>query len=541
MAIIQFLKCNDIHHIFGVSGANIEELLIAADQDGEIKIVLAKDESSSVAMAQAYYLKTNRPGVIFSTSGGGAFNLISPLVESLESEIPLMALVGQTDQSLEGKGGFQDSSGISSRVNAKDLFSQVTLSCAKPDGPIDTIKTLNKLFTLAQKERGPCVLLLKKNLLSKKLLCLPKIEATPVVDKVNAIEQGNITFLLNALEDCVQPPLIILGELNKSLKESFAFKKFIEYTGGHVAVTPEGKGSFDNYSPRFLGVCGVMGHTEVKRFLETTELVITIGTRMPYLARYQIEDLLLRKKVININTSTSFLESKSMTTISTLNESFFNNVVEKIELGTHSISALTDFTVQDNELVHDETSFSSQAILGTLNKYIDRDADIFVDAGNTGANVVHHLKVSGKGLFSMALSMGGMGHTFGAAIGSCFLSNNRTYVFSGDGSFYMKGMEIHTAVEHNLPITYFIFNNNSHGMCHVREEVFYRANTGTNVFKKTMIGAGMNEMYPGLTAYEVNSIEELKQTLKKSTNKNGPILFSLNIDHNEVPPFSTFQ
>ena len=75
--------------------------------------------------------------------------------------------------------------------------------------------------------------------------------------------------------------------------------------------------------------------------------------------------------------------------------------------------------------------------------------------------------------------MGGMGYSFGAGIGMAFgraMSNGpsrRTVVIAGDGAFFMHGMEVHTAVQYQLPVTFVLFNNNAHAMCVTREQLFY--------------------------------------------------------------------
>ena len=71
--------------------------------------------------------------------------------------------------------------------------------------------------------------------------------------------------------------------------------------------------------------------------------------------------------------------------------------------------------------------------------------------------------------------MGGMGYSFGAGIGMAFAQayGRRTVVIAGDGSFFMHGMEIHTALQYRLPVTFVLFNNNAHAMCVTREQLFY--------------------------------------------------------------------
>ena len=59
------------------------------------------------------------------------------------------------------------------------------------------------------------------------------------------------------------------------------------------------------------------------------------------------------------------------------------------------------------------------------------------------------------------------------------LGGRRTVIVAGDGAFFMHGMEIHTAIQHRLPVTFVLFNNNAHAMCVTREQLFYEGITAT--------------------------------------------------------------
>ena len=41
----------------------------------------------------------------------------------------------------------------------------------------------------------------------------------------------------------------------------------------------------------------------------------------------------------------------------------------------------------------------------------------------------------------------------------------------GDGAFAMHGLEVHTAVEYDLPIIYIVINNGAHGMVYNGEKL----------------------------------------------------------------------
>ena len=136
-------------------------------------------------------------------------------------------------------------------------------------------------------------------------------------------------------------------------------------------------------------------------------------------------------------------------------------------------------------------------------------ADVVVDAGNIGASAIHYLPVRRDGRFIVALGMGGMGYSFGAGVGMAFGRRRRTVVIAGDGSFFMHGMEIHTAVQYQLPVTFLLFDNHAHAMCVTREQLFYDDLYSYNRFGPSRLGAGLATMFPGLQAVDVDDISEL--------------------------------
>ena len=100
-----------ISHVFGVSGANIEDLYYSINNRGSPTIVLAKNEYNAASMAMGYYLSTKTISVVMTTSGPGILNTIPILAESFTTKIPLVVITGTIPVALEGQGAFQDTSG----------------------------------------------------------------------------------------------------------------------------------------------------------------------------------------------------------------------------------------------------------------------------------------------------------------------------------------------------------------------------------------------------------------------------------------------
>ena len=108
-----------VRHVFGVGGANIEDMFAAVQRRRPaLQAVLGKHEHAAGTAADAYARISGGPGVVMVTSGGGAMNLVHALAEARASRVPLLAIVGEPPSDLQGRGAFQDTSGQGGAVDA---------------------------------------------------------------------------------------------------------------------------------------------------------------------------------------------------------------------------------------------------------------------------------------------------------------------------------------------------------------------------------------------------------------------------------------
>ena len=133
--------------------------------------------------------------------------------------------------------------------------------------------------------------------------------------------------------------------------------------------------------------------------------------------------------------------------------------------------------------------------------------DVVVDAGNTGAAAIHHLPVAARRPVRRGTRHGRHGlqlrrrDRHGVRRRA---SRGSTVVIAGDGAFFMHGMELHTAIQYRLPVTFVLFNNNAHAMCVTREQLFYDDLYSYNRFRPSRLGAGLAAMFPGLPSVDVD-------------------------------------
>jgi acetolactate synthase-1/2/3 large subunit len=104
--IVAHLAANGVDYIFGVDGANIEDLYNAAFFRDDITAVLAKHEFSAATMADGYSRSGAGLGVVAATSGGGCLNTVPGLGRPSRAGADAGADRPTVDP-LDGRGSFR--------------------------------------------------------------------------------------------------------------------------------------------------------------------------------------------------------------------------------------------------------------------------------------------------------------------------------------------------------------------------------------------------------------------------------------------------
>src|SRR5262245_42601155 len=169
-ALVTTLRDWGLEYLFGVSGANIEHLHDAVHRlgGGRFRSVCAKSEVGAAFMADCRARVHRTLGVCCSTSGGGMMNLAVGVAEAFAESVPMLAIVGQPPTRLEGRGAFQDSSGIGRTVNADRLWAAISKYQARITDPAQFWRCLDSAVTAAMSGRpGPSVLLIPRDLFDR--------------------------------------------------------------------------------------------------------------------------------------------------------------------------------------------------------------------------------------------------------------------------------------------------------------------------------------------------------------------------------------
>ncbi|MGX1805001.1 thiamine pyrophosphate-binding protein [Nocardia sp. NPDC055321] len=576
--LVRAISTLGVRHLFGVGGANIEDLYDAAhDHRRLLTAVVAKHEFAAATMADGYARSTSGLGVVAATSGGGAMNLLPGLAESFASRVPVLALIGQPPTVLEGKGAFQDTSGRAGAIDAVRLFTPVSHYCARVDAAADLPAHLTRAVLAARGDDpdtgghggGPAILLLPKDIQQADLLA-PEFTPPPRPHRPPAASLHRVADTVRTARELGRV-LIIAGAQVARDDARAELAELAAVLGAAVAVAPDAIDVYHHTDPGFCGLVGSMGHPGTRAALDAAALCLLVGTRMPVTDRAGLEDALRAVPLASVGAEIPFLPSIHArgADLGPALAELTGALAPSAPITVLAVGGSAESSPRRARFEADRDATGPPApaaavtalevppatgpglryrtVVETINAELPPEADVFADAGNTGAAVTHHLRLPRGGRFTVALGMGGMGYAFGAGIGSAFARRHRgdgglrrTVVIAGDGAFYMHGMEIHTAIEYGLPITFVLFNNNAHAMCVTREQLYYRDRYSFNRFRPANPGAGLAAMFPDLCAHAPTTRAELRAALRHCLGSPGPSCIAVDCDPDEIPPFTPF-
>src|SRR5262249_34087698 len=120
--VVEALRAEGVRHVFGIPGVHNLAIYDALIGQSEIAHVLARHESGAAFMAVGYARASGRPGVAGVTTGPGATNPITPLVEAYAGSMPVMVVMSDIHSSMVGR----DAGSLHEVVNQIECFRSVT-------------------------------------------------------------------------------------------------------------------------------------------------------------------------------------------------------------------------------------------------------------------------------------------------------------------------------------------------------------------------------------------------------------------------------
>ena len=122
------------------------------------------------------------------------------------------------------------------------------------------------------------------------------------------------------------------------------------------------------------------------------------------------------------------------------------------------------------------------------------------------------------------------------AIGGKVAAKDRPVVaLVGDGAFAMNGMEVHTAVENDIPVVWLVMNNGGHGMVHVGETLQFKGKFNTAQFNQRLDVAKIADAV-GALSFVVDRAGDTEKALRQALASGRPCVIDVRTDPEAMPP-----
>lgn len=478
--LIDYLVYNKVDTFFLVTGGAIAPTVDYIGRKEGIKYYCFQHEQSAAMAAESYYRTSGKMGVVLSTSGPGAQNLLNGICGCWYESVPCLFITGQvsTYESLDSifteprQVGFQEMpvaesfkhfTKFSTKVNKAELFES-------------TLKTaLRKCF---ENRPGPSLIDLPLDIQNSTLeyFTFDTFEES----KIQPSLVNEVSILSNKLKESKRP-LLLLGQGIKLGNAQKEIKDLIEKLQIPFVVSWGGFDIIPHDHPLFVGDIGVYGSRGGNFAVQNCDLLISIGSRLDTrqtggnLSTFSRDSY---KVMVDIDANEVYKDRGIKIDLPIVSDSkwFILNLIDSVE--TINIDEQWSKYInqykgyKENRALKDNV-LTSYEFLEELNNHIPDNATIIPDEGGNLVWSMQSIKLKGTQKMYSNFGNSSMGYGLPSAIGAAIANKGPVVCIDGDGGFQMNLQELQTVKHYNLPIKIFIMNNNCYGIIKQFQDAYF--------------------------------------------------------------------
>jgi len=527
------LENEEVEYVFGVPGEeNLD--LIESLRTSSIKLIVTRHEQHAAFMAATYGRLTGKAGVVLSTLGPGATNLVTGIAYAKLGGMPLIAITGQKGIRENWQGNFQI-------VDVVGAFRPLT----KWNDTVVSARTIPRFvrhaFKVAEEERpGPVHIELPEDIAAEKVDGLAphrRIRLRRPVPDDKAIDQA-VELIQGASN-----PIVIISAGGNRKQIGKQLKNFVEHTGIYAVSTQMGKGVLPEDHPQSLFSLGIHKKDYVHCAIDSADLIITLGYNIveyPPFVWNENKD----KKILHID----FLPAEP--------DEYYNPDLELIGDISHALWAIADRL--------GEVSFDN-AHIGELRKVIDeklhrsacpicfpihpqqivRDVRdvlgpkdiVALDNGIYKLWFARMYQTLNANTFLVDNALASMGAGLASAMAAKMVCPERKVMaVVGDGGFMMNSQDLETAVRLGLDLVVLVLRDDAYGFIRWKQQGMGFSDYGMDFGNPDFVKYA--EAY-GATGMRVEPADNLAEVLRAAFEAKGVVLVECPIDYSENEKLST--
>ncbi len=451
--------------------------------DSHIKHILVRHEENAAFAAAGYARATGKVGVCCATSGPGATNLVTGLVDALMDSIPLVALTGQVTSKLIGSDAFQEA----------DTFG-ITRPATKHNFMVRNVAELPRIvheaFYLASSGRpGPVLVDIPKDVFQARGHYEPVTSVhLPGYKVFTEGHTGQIRRAAQLIWEAERPFVyagggILAGSASPELKE------LVETVDAPTVCTLMGLGGLSSSHRNFISMPGMHGSYAANMGMTECDLLIALGTRFDDRVTGQLGSFARHARVIHIDIDPAEVGKNRTPDIPIVGD--VKRVLQKLNKAVQELAPEMKAKNADArgawwdkmrgwmeehpyDRARDESIIRPQHLMDEIDRLSGGQAIVTSDVGQHQMWAAQLIRFNEPRLWINSGGLGSMGFGVPSAIGAQMARPDKLVIaIAGDGGFQMSLPELSTIVANSLPIKIIVMNNGCLGMVRQWQTLFY--------------------------------------------------------------------
>ena len=514
--------------VFGYPGGQILNVYDSLYKyQNEIRHMLTAHEQGAAHAADGYARATGKVGVVMSTSGPGATNLVTGIATAYLDSIPLVAICGNVPTTQIGTDSFQeiDITGVTLPITKHNYFV----------GSVENLAdTIREAFALAQSGRpGPVLIDVPKDV--QTAVCDYEPQAPVQPEERHAAKDVRIKEAAALINASKRPFIYFGGGLitSEAQEEMLALAEKID---APIGCSLMGLSGIPTDHPRFLGMQGMHGHYASSMAMHDADLIISLGVRFNDRVTGNREKFAKLAQIIHIDVDGSEL-SKTVNSACGLRGDVKLTLQKLVPLVNaeqkpdweKAVKALKE---TENDYLNIRPGLTPRNAIMTLNKHLGENTAVATDVGQHQMWAAQNVSFKKPRRFISSGGLGTMGFGLGAAIGAAVGTGERSVLVTGDGSFGMCLNELTTAVTYNVPVVILLMNNGVLGMVRQWQTLFFNKHYSNTILDRKTDFVALARAF-GADGEAVDTVAALDKAFEHAFSCDGPYVIDCRIDKDE--------
>jgi acetolactate synthase-1/2/3 large subunit len=532
--VIHLLERQGVRTLAGIPGGANLPLYDALGRSGGIRHILARHEQGAGFIAQGMARVSGRPEVCFATSGPGATNILTAIADARMDSVPVICITGQVPSSMIGTDAFQE-------VDTYGMSIPITKHNFLVRSAEELFEAIPEAFRIAASGRpGPVLIDVPKD--------VQLFEQWPepgIPDPAPQLDRSALELAARMIEEAERPILYLGGGIIHSGASELAVQ-LAEKAGIPATLTLMALGAMPVDHPLCLGMLGMHAARYTNRALEHCDLLIAAGARFDDRATGKVAEFCPGARIIHIDIDPSEIGKIKTAHVGITADvgDTLKALLARIEPNPRTqwrafIDDLKErYPLHRPGLGDPRTPYG---LIDSIASLLDERAIIATDVGQHQMWTAQAYPFRRPRRWLTSGGLGTMGFGLPSAIGAALADPGSPVIcISGDGSLLMNIQELATAAEEGIAVKVLLMNNNSLGLVHQQQDLFYGERIFASDYRIKVDFIRIAEGF-GVRAFDLADGDDPIETLARAIRDPGPCLIHAPIDVSEkvypmVPP-----